>query len=200
MEPLLIEAKLLGAVREPGIMLDALVAAALAREAGMPPLTALNPARAKLFDAVIRKGMPIAQERGLYLCSSSMFEPEKGSYETRYVNRRFPVMEAARYGQASVTRIDVGTGLSKSYRIPVQQFHVVGDVIRWYVVGNRKRIEGLLSTWIQHVGKKRSIGCGKVARWSVEPVETWPGFPVLREGLPLRPLPLDWPGDRKSVV
>ena len=85
-------------------------------------------------------------------------------------------------------------GLSKSYRIPVQQFHVVGDVIRWYVVGNRERIEGLLSTWIQHVGKKRSIGCGKVARWSVEPVETWPGFPVLREGLPLRPLPLDWPG------
>ena len=63
----------------------------------------------------------------------------------------------------------------------------------WFALGDRNGVEALL-TWVHYLGKKRSVGLGKVLAWHVVDVEPWPGFPVLRDGAPLRALPLDWPG------
>jgi CRISPR type IV-associated protein Csf3 len=65
--------------------------------------------------------------------------------------------------------------------------------MRWYCIGEPVATEGLLAL-VSHVGKKRSVGDGAVERWEVVRCEPWVGFPVVRDGYPLRALPIDWPG------
>lgn len=78
---------------------------------------------------------------------------------------------------------------------------------RWRIeLRNVRALHGLLShllgegrvrellALVTHLGKRRAVGLGRVERWEVLPCEPWEGFPVLRDGRPLRPLPTDWPG------
>ncbi len=48
--------------------------------------------------------------------------------------------------------------------------------------------------WTTYVA---TTGCGRVIAWAVREMrddELWPGFPVLRDGMPMRNLPADYPG------
>jgi CRISPR type IV-associated protein Csf3 len=66
----------------------------------------------------------------------------------------------------------------------------------WWGLGDISEVTRLLSR-ITHLGKKRSVGNGNVNAWDVRRVdesECWEGFPVMRDGFPLRHLPLDFPG------
>jgi CRISPR type IV-associated protein Csf3 len=91
--------------------------------------------------------------------------------------------------------IRINAGPCKSYRIPLETRHLEEDRLTWWCVGDASAIRDLLG-WITYLGKKRSVGLGKVRRWTVEPcVPPWgDGFPVVRDGQPMRSLPPDWPG------
>jgi hypothetical protein len=186
-QPLRVVATLRGAVAVPNgaIAIDSLLGAAVASRFAVPP--PLSPSM------LVEIGIPIARERDIYLCSLGEYAAEL--HEHRWVNRRFPVSEAQNMGEAKFRRITISTGPCKSYRLPLDTVHVEHDVMTWWAVGEVSTVLDLLENHIHYLGKKRSVGLGAVTRWEVEPIpEPWPGFPVLRDGLPTRPLPLDWPG------
>lgn len=193
MGPLVIRAHLSGAlVLHHPIALDSLLMSAYATRENLPPLD-------------VREGgaveIPIPLERSkcgrIYLSSEGQSVSEE--HERRFLNRRFPIAEAQAMGDAKFRRVNPSAGSTKGYRIPVSMAHVESDVMVWYAMGDADPIRELL-TVIGYLGKKRSVGLGRVVRWEVEAVEPWDGFPVLNDGRPLRSLPLDWPGLREHRI
>lgn len=187
MTPLSVTAHMRGPVCLPNgpIALDALLASAVCTRDGLEP--ALTASECTPI------GIPVAMEPGgrfhLASVSHGAFEEREG----RWVNRRFPVPEAQAMGDARLRRIQITAGACKSYRLPLEVQHLAGDVLRWWCLGDVDVIRQLLDL-VGYVGKKRSVGLGRVVRWDVSECEAWDGFPVLRDGYPLRPLPVDWPG------
>lgn len=127
----------------------------------------------------------------IYLASVGQYEME--AHERRHLNRRFPMLEAQSLGSDAVRRVNMSAGACKGYRIPMQMTHLRNDAMIWYALGNIDVVRDLVSL-VQYLGKKRSVGLGRVASWTVGPCEPWEGFPVLLEGRPMRALPRDWPG------
>lgn len=187
MTPLEVRAHLRGAVCLPhgGVALDGLLAWAQCTVEGRPP-----PATA---DDCTPVDIPVElePEGRFHLASVAHYEVER--CENRWLNRRFPLPEAQEMGHAKLRRVNLAAGAQKTYRLPLETQHVRHDVLTWWCIGDRERVLDLLGM-VGYVGKKRSTGLGKVARWEVEPCEPWPGFPVVRDGKPLRSLPPDWPG------
>ncbi len=131
-----------------------------------------------------------------HLCSAAA--PRWELHELHWTNRRFPWELAA--VMTEMTRARIGAGAQKSYRIPVEAGRVQGDALTWFAVGDPEPVRDLLAL-VHGIGKRRGVGLGQVARWVVEDVEPWAGFPVLtREGHPLRHLPPDWPGLRAGTA
>lgn len=149
--------------------------------------------------------VPIQREPGgrFHLASCAQFEVE--AREGQWTNRRFPMEWAQMLAPVSVTETKKGLktrpvtsilisgGPSKSFRIPREVLHLEGDTMRWWCLGDRQEIENLLS-FVLFVCKRRGVGLGEVAEWTVRECKPWDGFPVVRDGAPLRPLPPDWPG------
>lgn len=187
MIPLAITASLSGAVSLPHgpLALDGLLAWAVATRMGKPPASV----------EMIPIEIPVEREPGgrFHLCSFSVGENELA--EHRWINRRFPTPEAQLMGGPKLRRIDVRAGAQKSYRLPLEAEHQSNDELRWWCIGEPEEIRELLAL-VGYLGKRRAVGNGRVARWLVEPCEPWgAGFPVVRlDGMPLRTLPLDWPG------
>lgn len=194
MTPLIITAKLSGQIMSPeSCHLDGLLAYALAQAHGLPPVH-VSDDRDRDLSFLIAKVAEVLKhdERALFLCSNPRFEVEQ--YERRHVNRRFPTDRAAVLGAESVRRVELSTGLSKSFRIPTRACFLRGDGVRWFAVGDKAKIEQLLGA-ITHLGKKRAVGLGEVEAWSVTECEGWDHFPLLdKEGRPMRAVPLDTPG------
>lgn len=187
MTPLRVTAHLTGPVCLPNgpVALDSLLQAAVAQRDGLPP-----PASAR---ECVDLPIPIAIERGIYLASVSLYDVELR--EADWTNRRFPIGEAQDLAGPRLRRIQITAGPAKSYRLPRERLHLVGDEMRWCAIGERNAVADLLTGWIPYVGKRRAVGLGRVVRWEVTACEPWgAGFPVLLEGRPLRSLPLDWPG------
>lgn len=187
MTPLVVRAHLRGAVCMPhgGVALDGLIAWAVATRDNLPP-----PANASECVAI---DVPLAREPGgrFHLCSVAAYDVELR--ENRWLNRRFPLPEAQEMGSRKFRRINISAGAQKTYRLPLETFHVRDDVLTWWAIGDGPAVAELLGL-VSYVGKKRSTGLGSVARWDVDPCEPWPGFPVVRDGKPMRHLPPDWPG------
>lgn len=188
--PLRVEAQLGGPVYMPDgwIALDSLLAAAEAQRQGIDP-----PAHAEA-EGFVEIEIPVVREPGgrFHLASFSISDPE--AFEVDWTNRRFPVEEGQMFGGAKLRRVSLAAGPGKSYRLPRDRQHLVNDRMHWFCIGDRERIVELLG-WVHYLGKKRSVGLGRVKRWIVEPVEPWgDGFPVALDGRPLRTLPAEWPG------
>lgn len=139
-----------------------------------------------------------------HLASFAVSEPEEWS-RGRFVNRRFPIAEAQAMGSAKITTLSLSGGPAKSFRIPLETAWLKGDRIDWYAVGDVARVRSMLA-WVTHLGKRRGVGLGKIARWDVTPCDPWDlaagadwrsavwprgGFPVVRDARPMRNLPLD---------
>lgn len=184
---LLVTARVGGAVFIPDElpMFDGLLAWAVCQRDNIPP--ALTAAEAREIEIPAQRS---ACGR-VWLCSQGHAEVEAA--ELRYTNRRPPIEQFQALAGRKMTRVDIATGANKGYRIPRHVTYLRDDRVDWWCIGDADEIRALLDL-VTHVGKKRSVGCGRVVSWSVEPCESWPGFPVLRDGLPLRPLPLDYPG------
>jgi hypothetical protein len=120
-----------------------------------------------------------------------------GHYESAvailgYTQKRSPISEFGWFGEAKIKSVLVSGGINKACRIP--QPRAVVDTMRWWCIGDRTAVAELIAL-VTHLGKKRSVGHGRVARWGVKPCEPWPGFPVLRpDGTPMRNLPVDTEG------
>ncbi len=187
MIPLSIAAQIRGAIAMPHgpIALDALLAYAVVMRDRIPFAT--SP------DEIQPIEIPVQREPcgRFHLASCAVYTEE--CHENRWINRRFPVQEAQMLGDRSVRRVGVTGGPGKSYRLPLDTMHLVGDTLRWWCIGEIEPIRELLGL-IWYLGKKRSTGLGHVISWDVSPCETWPGFPVVLAGRPLRHLPPDWPG------
>lgn len=188
MIPLRITARIASAISLPGgpIALDSLLMSQVALRRQLPP-----PRTAADCEHI---DIPIAlePEGRFYLCSfsSSRFE----QHELRYVNRRAPVEQYQTVGERRIKRVQITSGQNKSYRIPLEVGHVEGDTLTWFAIGECDAVGALLAS-VSHLGRKRSVGLGRVVGWTVEPCEPWgEGFPVVRDGKPLRTLPADYPG------
>lgn len=193
MTPLRITARLLGPISLPHgpLHLDGLLAWSEAQRQRLPPIG---------FAPLATIEIPVEREPGgrFHLCSSSLATFD--SHESRYVNRRFPLEQAQVLGDAKLKRIHLGAGATKSYRIPTELAFAEGDMLTWFAIGDRDGIVDLLAH-VTHLGKRRAVGRGRVDAWTVEPCEPWgDGFPVVREGRALRPLPPDWPGLVEPVL
>lgn len=185
MTPLRVEARLLGGICLPNgpLALDALLTWVEAQRRELPP-----PASAgDCTDLPI----PLAQERGIWLASFGVCELEES--ERDWTNRRFPLPEAQDLGGPKLKRVMLSAGPSKSYRLPRERMHLVDDRIAWWALGEADAVRSMLAE-VNYLGKRRGVGLGKVRQWTVESCGSWEGFPVLRDGAPLRSLPLDWPG------
>lgn len=197
MQPLEVVARLAGAIAVPrdGIAIDAILAAAVALRDRIPPIGC---------GPLVEIEIPVAREPGGRFHLASVCYPEIDEYERRWINRRFPIEQAQLLGGEKLKRIQLANGHTKSYRLPYEAGHAARDELRWWCVGDEAEIRGLLEL-VDYVGRKRSVGLGRVESWDVRalrPEEHWDGFPLLRDGAPLRPLPLDWPGvaeERRDV-
>lgn len=185
MTPLRITASLDGAICLPGspLALDALLMSAVAQREGWPPPA--DPSECREIE------IPIAKERGVHLASFAVYTVDQR--EGTFTNRRYPIEEAQAMGHERFRRIQLGAGSTKSYRLPRERLYLEGDRLTWWALGDAAQVEALLA-WVPYLGRRRAVGLGKVREWRVEPSETWEGFPVLRDGYPLRSLPVDWPG------
>lgn len=188
MIPLHVVAHLRGAFVPPrgGVALDALLAWRVAMDLGLPP--------PRGEADVVPLEIPVARAPGgrFHLCSFGKHETEEA--EGRFVNRRSPVEQMQARGDEKLRRVNITAGKDKSYRIPLPTTHAAGDRVEWWCVGDTEKIQELLAG-VGYLGKKRSVGLGRVHRWEVVPCEPWgEGFPVVRDGCALRPLPLVWPG------
>lgn len=137
--------------------------------------------------------IPVEREPAgrFHLCSVAHWTT--GGHRLVHTHRRPPTGLALALAPESLRRISLVDGPNKPTRIPDDLILPAGGVLRWWCVGDAERLRALLA-WATHLGRVRGHGYGRVTRWSVNPCEPWPGFPVVHDGQPLRTLPLDWPG------
>lgn len=187
--PLAVVAELDGDIILPRAMpaLDGLLAYAIAQEHQLPPLDAQG-------DDAPTIEVPLARSAcGRYhLATFGVAKQAKASLQ--YIHRKFPVEVGQALSHEKTKTVDIATGRNKGYRLPVERVHLDTDQLWWFAIGHVGEVRNLLS-WVTRIGKKRSMGAGKVRRWKVWGVEAWgTGFPVVSPGgLALRPLPLDHP-------
>jgi len=190
MVPLHIVATLRGAIadRSKRLMLDSLLMAAVATRDGLDPLPPSHRGPSEI-------DIPIARSKcgRIYLCSQGMSADDM--HALRWKNKRFPIAEAQLFGNAKLKRINITGGPCRSYRIPLDTVHLQEDQIEWWAIGDMAEVEALLVGWVGYLGHRRAVGLGRVIHWHVEECAGWGnGFPVARDGQPLRALPPDWPG------
>lgn len=184
MEPLQITATMVSPVAVPlfPVALDGLLAAVICERQGL----IAGVGEFQHIEVPVKRS-----ECGRYHLASVAHYESRASVHG-YVNKRAPVVEYMHLGNDKIKSVNTGTGRNKAFRIP--QPRTLVDCMRWWCIGDRGKIEPLLAL-VTHLGKKRSVGHGKVTRWDVERATEWPGFPVLRpDGTPLRNLPMDTPG------
>jgi hypothetical protein len=185
MTPLRVQARIVGQVAMPHapIALDSLLAAMVCLREGR---AAATPAE------VVPIQIPVEREpRGRFHLASCC-ECKIDHHRLKYINRRFPIDEAQMFG-AGVKSLNIAGGPAKSYRLPLDTVFLVDDLLTWWCVGVEDDVRELLSMCMG-LGKRRGVGLGVVTGWTVEPCDTWDGFPVVRNGRALRNLPVDWPG------
>jgi len=166
-------------------MLDALLAWVIAARKRIIP--GADPSQLEPID------VPLAREPGgrFHLCSQGFGRID--GRETNYKNRRAPWQEYARLGSKRISRVNVSVAEDKSYRVPYSTLLI--ERMEWWCIGDPDQIADLLSD-VHYLGRHRGSGHGRInLPWLVERYESWgDGFPIVRDGKPTRPIPLDWPG------
>lgn len=185
--PLVVQCTLTAPIFAPDrrIALDGLLAAAVARRTQLPPASSAH--ECAPIEIPVKRS-PCGR---FHLASNAQFAIEKRAHS--FTNKRFPTNEATFIGNQKFRRIETTQGHNKSFRIPREELHI--DAMHWYCMGHAESLTNLI-TDITSIGKRRAVGLGAIApgSWSIEQCDRWDGFPILQNGNPLRPLPLDWPG------
>jgi len=127
--------------------------------------------------------------QGLPLWACTPLMPVGDGLATReYWHKRYP-SHRADFGDKlnAVTR----AGRWKEYRVPVHAQQI--DRLHALAIGHAEEIEALLAV-VTHIGKKGSMGYGRVARWSVTQAAH-----TLSDVLALRPVPVAYYEGRNPV-
>lgn len=127
-------------------------------------------------------------------CSAPIYVTHVDGVE--HVAKRLATEHAGMLREASRNVVSVGNNTYKSYRLPLRR-RVVQRVV-WFCEAHRRHVVKLLKS-VHSIGKKRSIGYGRIGRWGVEHAdgEHW-WYSRVQEGTVLmRALPLcsDLPRD-----
>lgn len=166
------------------VALDSLLASQVARRDSLPEWRRGSPTE-------IVPEPPIAKDaRGFYLASWALPGPLVWSWTT-HIHKPPPVDWYMRLCTSRVRRVDTGAGEDKAWRVPRHR-RFFKEIV-WHCLGAPEQIDVLLRG-VTRIGGQRRDGIGKVRKWKVEACHVWDGFPVLRDGLPLRSLPRDYPG------
>jgi len=127
-------------------------------------------------------------------CSSPICAPQHEAVE--YFAKRFAVEQAGLLDEKKRLVVAMSNSTYKSYRLPLHMRAC--DRVVWFAAAHRRPVLKLLKS-VNSLGKKRSYGYGRVARWEAEPWhEDWSWWLVTEKGSVLmRPLPLcdDLPSD-----
>lgn len=84
--------------------------------------------------------------------------------DRRFFHRRFDDRHE-RYLPSGVKKVMTAAGPYKTTRL--FDVHVICRALRWHVIGERTRIEDML-TEIDQIGGRRGVGYGRVERWQIE--------------------------------
>lgn len=188
-EPLRVTAYVPGPVFVPRqrVALDSMLAAKVCL------LQDVTPASSAAHCSVVTVPLALDETDGFPLCSFSIGELVEA--EKRYQNRRAPVDQYQTLAERKGT-VNISSGADKGYHYAYRTNHLKDGKLTWFCLGKADAISFLLRT-VRFVGKKTSTGYGKVERWDVELCAPWGnGFPVAKDGKPLRPLPHTYPGLR----
>lgn len=118
--------------------------------------------------------------QGLPLWSCTPLMPSGETLATReYWHKRYPSHRADFGGKINAVTT---AGRWREYRTPVNAQHV--DRLHALAIGNREEVERLLRI-VSHIGKKGSMGYGRVARWTLTP-----GGHTLDDVMALRSVPV----------
>lgn len=166
------------------VALDGLLAGVVARNQGMQPPRVLS----EVVDIEIPiKRAPCGR---FHLASNACAQGLLFSRE-QYVHKRAPHEWYAVLCGDKVKRVDISKEPDKSWRVCKVGYRY--QRVQWWCLGEADAIKHLL-LGVTRLGARRRHGCGEIEQWTVELSSTWEGFPVLRDGAPLRNLPLDYPG------
>jgi CRISPR type IV-associated protein Csf3 len=117
------------------------------------------------------EALPLArcEEHGPYWYYAASFAqwPTALAEGSDHWNKRFDagLSDMVDFGKRKA-RVDVASGPYKAYHMPVFYRHALE--ISWYVLGERRGVERLLSC-CTHIGKKMAQGWGSVLAWNVAP-------------------------------
>lgn len=121
------------------------------------------------------------------LCSSPIVS-EAPVHE--FISKRYASELASFLDPKHRKKLDTSSGHWKSYHLPLKVR--AASRVTWFAVGDRRGIWKLLQR-VTSIGKKRSVGYGRISRWAVEPIDrdiSW--FATDGDGekmLLMRPLP-----------
>lgn len=104
--------------------------------------------------------------RSVPCCSSPIFAQQ--AIWREHLAKRFSVEHAHLLSPRERTVIATGNATLKSYRLPLT-IRAVERVV-WFCKGHRRPILQLLRS-VPSLGKKRSVGYGRVRKWEAEEVE-----------------------------
>ena len=172
--------------------LDALLELALAHAQGMPTYEI---DRSRPCPPVAQIGIPLVRRwinGSLVSCCSSPILSEMECERVEHVNTRFPLEHSPRLSEGERTIVATSNAQFKSYRLPLRIRNV--SQIAWFALsGDRRRLLRVLQRNIRSLGKKRSVGYGRVTAWEVDEVSAdWSWFATDQDGTQvlMRPLPL----------
>lgn len=170
MRPLLVTARLANALAGDAPRLDALLEWVMSlhhhkavpgykitRDGPPPPLGALPISMARRTLGP----WPVA------VCSDPIYG-ETAAETVEHVTKKLAVEHAGALRPNARLVVSTTNSWTKSYRLPLRIRQV--DRVRWFAVGERDGIRRLLKQ-VPALGKKVSIGYGRVVEWTVERVE-----------------------------
>ena len=152
-----------------------------------------NHPQASNYDQVAVIPLPLelawVSPQGLPLWACTPLMPAGEGLATReYWHKRYP-SHRADFG--SKLNAVTSAGRWREYRVPVHAQSI--DRLHALAIGNAEEIERILAV-VTHIGKKGSMGYGRVARWSVTPVDH-----TLDDVLAMRPVPVAYYDGRQPV-
>jgi CRISPR type IV-associated protein Csf3 len=192
MTPIVVRAHMRSSVCLPAdsVALDSLLAAAVCVRDHIPPALSEKD--------IVPIEIPLAREPGGRFHLASVGHLSVLEHELQHTNKRAVVEEYKVLGK-KIGSVNLSSGHDKPARIPRPVMHT--DLVTWWAMATDVDDVRSLLGIVSHVGKKRSVGLGKVARWEVEATEPWgDGFPILLpDGTPTRPIPSDYSGVREDA-
>jgi CRISPR type IV-associated protein Csf3 len=119
-----------------------------------------------------------------YFCVTSPCYVVQGEVTDRYRKRWDNHENSLNWGKRK-PKILTGEGAEKSYDLPL--YTRLTNSISWFVVGDKTRINALLSP-VTHIQKKRSYGNGEIKQWQIE--IAYDDYHLWRDDELMRPMPV----------